>query len=114
MSPFDPNFNTTVNSTGVNQRSADPDGSDSGSGDVYISPIIYDEDEPKVACIPPCTLIFPPVPLDSTTTITFPPYTTSLEVAWSAEEVVTIDGSISTSRGLEKNDSEHDAHDSPG
>lgn len=61
------------------------DGSGSSGGgsgdtgdDVYVPPAIWSESNPAVGCIPPCTLILPPFPLGSTTTITWPPLTTSL------------------------------------
>jgi chitinase len=55
-----------------------------GSGNVYIDPSIYKDPNPIVYCEPPCTLILPPLVLSTSTTIKFPPYTTSLDVAWSA------------------------------
>ncbi|KGQ01974.1 hypothetical protein PAAG_11146 [Paracoccidioides lutzii Pb01] len=60
---------------------ADVNGRDGGSGDVYVSPDILTKDNPVIACVPPCTFIFPAISLNAHTTITFPPYTTSLEVA---------------------------------
>lgn len=60
---------------------------EAGSGDVYISPEIWSEPNPTIACYPPCTFILPPYPVGSETTIVFPPYTTSLEVAWSTTTV---------------------------
>lgn len=86
---------------GMGLDGADPDGADSGSGDVYIGPEIYDDQDAVVICVPPCNFILPPISLESDTTITFPPYTTSLEVAWPTTSVVTLeDGSVSTSAGL--------------
>ncbi|KAI6091579.1 hypothetical protein F4821DRAFT_226439 [Hypoxylon rubiginosum] len=71
-------------------------GSDPGSGGgqggaseggcgglVYIDPSIWKEPNPMINCEPPCTFILPPLQLSTTTTITFPPYVTSLDVAWS-------------------------------
>jgi hypothetical protein len=55
---------------------------DDGSGElgdeVYVPPSIWTDPEASAACIPPCTLILPPFPLGSTTTINWPPLTTSL------------------------------------
>ncbi|KAI1157988.1 glycoside hydrolase superfamily [Nemania serpens] len=71
--------------------SSDPGGSGGQSGSsesgcgglVYIDPSIWDEPNPVISCQPPCTFILPPLTLSTTTTITFPPYVTSLDVAWS-------------------------------
>ncbi|KAI1097516.1 glycosyl hydrolases family 18-domain-containing protein [Jackrogersella minutella] len=58
--------------------------SESGCGGlVYIDPSIWKESNPVINCEPPCTFILPPLQLSTTTTITFPPYVTSLDVAWS-------------------------------
>ena len=82
---------------------ANPDGSDSGSGDVYISPKIYKEKEPAVQCNPPCNLILPPITLPTPTTITFPPYETSLHVAWPVTKTMTIaPGAVTTSAGFDR------------
>ena len=50
---------------------------------VYIDPSIWSESNPVITCEPPCIFVLPPFVLHSTTTITFPPYVTSLDVAWS-------------------------------
>lgn len=81
---------------------ADPDGSNSGSGAVYISPKIYDESNPDFGCIPPCEVIMPPRVLDKPTTMSFPPYETSLEVAWWETSTTMVSGTVSTSTWLEK------------
>ncbi|EFR05219.1 bacteriodes thetaiotaomicron symbiotic chitinase [Nannizzia gypsea CBS 118893] len=84
----------------LNLDGADLEGDDSGSGDVYISPEIYKVDKPGIACIPPCTFIMPRLTLDEVTTITFPPYTTSLEVLWWTAQAITLPGgAISSSIG---------------
>ncbi|KAL7912414.1 pectate lyase superfamily domain-containing protein, partial [Trichoderma velutinum] len=57
-------------------------GESDGSGFVFLDPTIWSQQKPTVQCSPPCTLILPPVTLSTTTTITFPLYTTSLEVGW--------------------------------
>ncbi|MCJ1283616.1 hypothetical protein MMC26_002947 [Xylographa opegraphella] len=51
---------------------------------VYIDPKIWGEPNPVINCEPPCTFILPPLILSTPTTISFPLYTTSLDVAWSA------------------------------
>ncbi|KAI8625119.1 hypothetical protein F5Y19DRAFT_277848 [Xylariaceae sp. FL1651] len=74
-----------------NATTGDPGGSGGNSGGqgegsdsiVYIDPSIWKDPEPIINCEPPCTFILPPLPLATPSTVTFPPYTTSLEVAWS-------------------------------
>ena len=75
---------------------------DSGpSEDVYIDPSIWSGGSSIINCIPPCNYILPPFTLETTTTITFPLYTTSLEVAWSTTKVKTLaNGHVSTSKGI--------------
>ena len=68
-----------------------------GSGTVYIDPSVYGQSSPSVACVPPCTLIMPPVQLKTTTTIIFPPYTTSLDVAW----MTTVSSSVFVTRTIQ-------------
>lgn len=66
-----------------------------GTGLVYISPDIYDEDDPVVSCnVFPCTFIFPPWVLPSATTISPEPTTITFQENWSTtmtldEEVIT-------------------------
>lgn len=93
-----------LNDTGdLNLEGADPNGDDSNSGEVYVSPEVYKDGNLGVGCIPPCTFIMPPISLSSATTITFPPYTTSLEVAWPTTSVVTLPGGErSTSTGYSR------------
>ncbi|EFE38061.1 class V chitinase, putative [Trichophyton verrucosum HKI 0517] len=89
-----------LNGNTLSLDGADLEGGDSGSGDVYISPEIYKVDKPGIACIPPCTFIMPRLTLDEVTTITFPPYTTSLEVLWWTAQAITLPGgAISSSIG---------------
>ncbi|OJD14111.1 hypothetical protein AJ78_05511 [Emergomyces pasteurianus Ep9510] len=80
---------------------ADLEGADGGSGVVYISPDILKKQDPVIACVPPCTFIMPPISFDTPTTISLPPYTTSLEIAWPTTQLVTLSGgSVSTVTGL--------------
>lgn len=74
---------------GGSSNSTDPgaggggEGSSEGGGGqvVYIDPLIWGEPNPVINCEPPCTFILPPLPLSTTSTVVFPLYTTSLEVA---------------------------------
>ncbi|KAK2853243.1 hypothetical protein FQN49_005269, partial [Arthroderma sp. PD_2] len=92
-----------LNGNTLSLDGADPEGSDSGSGDVYLSPEIYRVDNPEIACVPPCTFIMPRLTLDKVTTITFPPYETSLEVVWWTASAITLPGgAISSSIGIVK------------
>lgn len=50
---------------------------------VYIDPIIWTKSNPVITCEPPRVFILPPLVLPTETIIIFPPYVTSLEVAWS-------------------------------
>lgn len=50
---------------------------------VYIDPIIWTQNNPVINCEPPCVFVLPPLLLPTATTITFPPYVTSLDIAWS-------------------------------
>ncbi|GAM87637.1 hypothetical protein ANO11243_056640 [Dothideomycetidae sp. 11243] len=52
----------------------------SGSGIVYIDPIIFTEPNPTISCYPPCIFIFPPWVLPAPTTINIPPVTSTIEV----------------------------------
>lgn len=73
-------------SSGTDPGSGGGDGGASeppGNSIVYIDPSIWTETNPVIMCEPPCIFILPPFSLTSTTTITFPQYVTSLDVAWS-------------------------------
>ena len=68
-----------------------------------MDPSIWSSANPIIYCIPPCIYILPPWTLSTTTTITLPLLTTSLEVAWQTSEVTTLqNGEISTSTGYEQ------------
>ncbi|PNS16971.1 Endochitinase B [Sphaceloma murrayae] len=68
----------------------------SGSNVVYIDPVIWEAQSPKVACIPPCTFVLPPWTLRSATTIIVPPETVTLEETWPMTTVV--NGVVTTLR----------------
>jgi chitinase len=69
-----------------------PGGGDSGSGPVIVSPDIYKEPNPLATCYPPCTFVWPPWVLSTTTTISMPPVTVTYEENWVT--TVTIDNSV--------------------
>ncbi|KAL1858931.1 hypothetical protein Daus18300_009801 [Diaporthe australafricana] len=62
-----------------------PGGGQGGAGSniVYIDPSIWTQGSPTINCRPPCSFVLPPLQLSTKTTIKFPPYVTSLDVAWS-------------------------------
>ncbi|CAG1976172.1 unnamed protein product [Fusarium graminearum] len=57
-------------------------GGDGGDDAVYIDPTIWDSKNPTAGCQPPCTLVLPPWPLSSKTTISFPVLTETLKETW--------------------------------
>ncbi|KID86729.1 Pectin lyase fold/virulence factor [Metarhizium guizhouense ARSEF 977] len=57
-------------------------GGNIGVDDIYLDLKIWQDPLATVSCRPPCTYILPPIPLQSPTTIMFPPSSTSLEVGW--------------------------------
>ncbi|KAL4911869.1 hypothetical protein BDW62DRAFT_207015 [Aspergillus aurantiobrunneus] len=67
----------------------DGDGDDDGSGDVFIDPSIWEDENPTITCQPPCNFILPPTVMATPTVITLPPYTTDLEVAWTEDGTIT-------------------------
>ena len=82
LNPIVVGFGTDTGAVGTCPKSRDcvkvAGDNPGGSGIVYINPSIWTESDPEVFCKPPCILVFPPLLLTATTTITLPPYTTSL------------------------------------
>ncbi|KAK2733391.1 hypothetical protein FQN57_002148 [Myotisia sp. PD_48] len=75
---------------GTRLDGSEMDGQDGGSGKVYVSPDIYKGNKPAVQCIPPCTLIMPPYTFSNgVSTLTFPPFETSVQYAWPIGTTVT-------------------------
>lgn len=71
------------------------DGDGGGSGVVYVDPSIWTDPTPVVNCIPPCSLVIPPLTLPTTTTVVFP--STSVVVTVSTlTSVVTTWGTTTT------------------
>ncbi|KAF4470857.1 fg-gap repeat domain-containing [Fusarium albosuccineum] len=60
-------------------------GSGDGDGLVLVPPVVWADPHPTVGCVPPCTLIWPPLPI-APTTVSWPPVTTSI---WSVVGGVT-------------------------
>jgi chitinase len=84
---------------------SDGDGSDSSSSSTsgaasmgYIGPTVWSEATPVVTGLPGQTLVWPPLQLGSTTTITFDPWTTVL--SYSTVTEYTITDSSTTRTGL--------------
>lgn len=77
-----------VETTGSSSSSSSNTSSEGSACEIYINPSIWDEDSPSVTAEPGCSLIWPPQPLSSTTTITFPPWTTTVTYTTVVTEVV--------------------------
>ncbi|KAI0875547.1 class V chitinase Chi100 [Hypoxylon argillaceum] len=86
---------------------ADPgtDGEDNGSGSstdssastIYVNPDIWSSATPVVTALPGVTLVWPPLPLTTPTTITFPPWTTTVSYGSLTSTTSTgADGSVTT------------------
>ena len=56
---------------------------------VAIDQSIWTEEKPEVQCPAPCVLVLPDYPLSSTSVISRPPYTTTLDVAWPTKTTTT-------------------------
>ncbi|KAL4864055.1 hypothetical protein BDV12DRAFT_201497 [Aspergillus spectabilis] len=76
-------------------------GSNGGDGDggglLYIAPFIWESDSPAVTCKPPCTFVIPPFPLETTSTVSWPVYTTPLLSSKENADIVTIATTITVS-----------------
>ncbi|KAL3476522.1 hypothetical protein BJX99DRAFT_270507 [Aspergillus californicus] len=71
---------------------ASTDGGSDGTGDLYVGQEIFDNH--TVVGVGPINMIFPPSTLDSLTTIQPEPFVTSIEVAWTTTETVTISETV--------------------
>jgi hypothetical protein len=69
-----------------------------GSGVVYVDPQIWSEPAASqtVGCLPPCTLVLPPITLSNPTTISFPLWTTSIEVGWTTVSTLSTSNAVIT------------------
>jgi chitinase len=70
-------------------------GSHDGSGVVYVDPSIWTDPTPIVECIPPCSLVMPPLTLPTTTTVSIPA-TSVLVTVSTPTSVTTTWGSTTT------------------
>ena len=68
-----------------------------GSGDVYVEPGVWSRPTPTVHCHPPCTIVLPPLTLSSATTVSWPLWTTYLEVGFPVVTSTTLPGGVVTS-----------------
>lgn len=61
------------------------------NGPILVSPEIWTESDPVLGCIPlsPCTFVFPPLLLSTTTTISIPPWTTSFLQSYETTQMTT-------------------------
>lgn len=76
-------------------------GSNGGDGDggglLYIAPSIWQSDSLAVTCKPPCTLVMPPFPLETTSTVPWPASTTPLLSSKENGDIVTVTTTITVS-----------------
>lgn len=63
-------------------------GANGGADDIYIGPDLWTNATAEISCEPPCTMILPPFPLATPTTVTWPEYITTIASS-SAEVTVT-------------------------
>jgi hypothetical protein len=63
------------------QTAGDDDGEDNDIDIVYYPQDLWSQSAPQIECSPPCSIILPPILIGSSTTISWPPYTTSVYVS---------------------------------
>lgn len=68
----------------------------SGGGTAYIDPGIWSSASLLVTAIPGMTLIWPPMPLPTTTTISFPLWTTTVEYSSLTTLTTTLSGGVTS------------------
>ncbi|KAL5041333.1 hypothetical protein BDW71DRAFT_201451 [Aspergillus fruticulosus] len=81
-----------MSSSDTSMEGASTDGGSDGTGDFYVGQEIFDNH--TVVGIGPINMIFPPSTLGSPTTIQPDPFVTSIEVAWTTTETVTVSETI--------------------
>lgn len=75
-------FHQAIDLDIAGNRDGAGDGGDDGSGVVYLDPSLYENANPTAFCQPPCTFVFPPWVLPYTTTISPPPFTSTVFNQW--------------------------------
>ncbi|GLA53900.1 hypothetical protein AnigIFM63604_011204 [Aspergillus niger] len=69
---------------------------------VTIDPTVWMEPSPVVTCVPPCLMIMPPKPLETTTTITFSEWDTHITWASTATKTTTLaNGNVVTYKSMQ-------------
>ncbi|KAL9635740.1 MAG: hypothetical protein Q9204_002513 [Flavoplaca sp. TL-2023a] len=63
-----------------------------GAEPILLPPSLWTAQDPVIQCEPPCIFVLPPLQLPTATTISFPLYTTTLDVAWLTAVVTTASG----------------------
>jgi len=82
---------------GFSENTTSSSSSNIGIGStIFVQPSIWSEPNPTLACSPPCTLILPPSPLPTPTTLTWPPVVTPL-LSLSGNTTVTVITTITVS-----------------
>ena len=66
--------------------------SQTGAESILLPPSLWTAQDPVIQCEPPCIFVLPPLQLPNATTISFPLYTTTLDVAWLTTVVTTASG----------------------
>lgn len=103
----DLNFAGTIDWAVDLQAFSEDDGCPAGTcdspGTLYVDPEIFTGENPAIECNAPCLVVLPPFILPEPTTVSFPPMTTSLEVAWTETTTATgDDGEITTRSSISR------------
>lgn len=69
-------------------------GNGPGDGEVYVAPSIWNMPSPVVQCEPPCSLIMPPLQLDSPSVISIPPWESPVEQSYLTTRTTTYDDGV--------------------
>lgn len=80
-----------------------PPGTCDSPGTLYVDPEIFTGEDPTIECNAPCLVVLPPFILPEPTTVSIPPMTTSLEVAWTETTTATgDDGEVTTRSSISR------------
>lgn len=91
----DPNLPEQPGAPGIGDGDGGGNAPPQGSGDVYISPGVWDNGQ--MQCFDPAVIVLPPYRLPQVTTINIPPYTTSFQVGGATTTVTITVAPITTS-----------------